>query len=123
MAHFPDLDLIPFLMVRNNMRIPSHWIVGHHPIIIIPLAGIIALITGHFLELGAWYLFSIAVFDVFLHFIHDSIQYQGLHWFSPFLGNVLLLKIFFLKKFVLLHGFGSLLVLAKKERGFKYYDE
>jgi hypothetical protein len=87
MAHFPDADFIFFLMVRNKMRIPSHWIVGHHPVIIIPVAGIVAVITSNFLGLDVWYVLSIAVLDVLLHFIHDSVQYQGLHWFSPFLGT------------------------------------
>ena len=84
MAHLPDFDLIPYLMIRKTMRIPSHWLVGHHPTIIVLLALNIAVFVGVIFNLNILYLATIAIIDVLLHFVHDSIQSQGLHWLSPF---------------------------------------
>ncbi len=84
MAHLPDFDLIPYLMIRKRMRIPSHWIVGHHPLIIIPLGIASSIPLASILEVDVWYLASIAGFGVFFHFLHDGVQIQGLHWCSPF---------------------------------------
>ncbi len=76
--HAPDGDLIPYAFIRNRLKYPSHWIIGHHPIIIIPLGGLV----GWFI--GDWYGLTLAIVAIFFHFVHDSMAPQGLHWLSPF---------------------------------------
>jgi len=30
-THFPDADMIPYLLFRKRYRLVSHWVFGHHP--------------------------------------------------------------------------------------------
>lgn len=78
-AHAPDGDFIPYKILRNHLRYKSHHIIGHHPVFLIPLAGIAGWL------IGGWYGVSLAVTAITLHFVHDSMQVQGIHWLSPFI--------------------------------------
>ncbi len=75
-AYAPDGDFIPFLVFRKWIPVPSHRVIGHHPIFWLGLGLAImpwSPIGGVILALGTM-----------CHFLHDSGEPQGLHWFSPF---------------------------------------
>lgn len=77
-AHSPDGDFIPYLLLKKRLRYRSHHIIGHHPVILVPIAAGIGWLIGQ------WYGFTLAISAIILHFIHDSTQIPGIHWFSPF---------------------------------------
>ena len=70
MAHAPDIDMILFMFksVKKKLKIPCHRVIGHHPVLILPLffllglwilpgkiwvlQGVILLI-GHFIHLAS----------------------------------------------------------------------
>ena len=85
-AYLPDLDLIPFLLLRKRMHIAGHWVFGHYPIIILPLevatVGIIALtVCQH----HALFLISLVVVCTIGHFVHDAAaKSHGFHLLAPF---------------------------------------
>jgi len=85
-AYLPDLDLIPFLLLRKKMRIAGHWVFGHYPIIILPLevttVGIIALTTCRH---HALFLISLVLVCTIAHFVHDAAaRSHGFHLLAPF---------------------------------------
>jgi len=94
-AHFPDADFLPFLILRKKIKwndmCGGHWPYGHHPIIVIPLSFILSLafhkvMSDFFPEQwtkDGMYVAWVALMATTLHFLHDSAQPQGLHWFSP----------------------------------------
>ncbi len=77
-AHSPDGDFIPYMLIKRHLQYRSHHTVGHHPVLLIPLAGIIGW------AIGEWYGLTLATSAIVLHFVHDSMQVPGIHWLSPF---------------------------------------
>lgn len=56
---------------------------GHHPLIVTPLAAALGAAIGY--GVGQMcYGVTLAVIATIAHFCHDSIQPQGLHWLWPF---------------------------------------
>lgn len=82
-AILPDIDMLPYLMVRKNLAYRSHWLVGHHPIVMVPAYSALGFYIGSFTNDQA-YVGMLAAVNAIAHFAHDSIQPQGLHWLSPF---------------------------------------
>lgn len=39
-THFPDADMIPYLFLRGRYRLVSHWVVGHHPLLLLPFVAV-----------------------------------------------------------------------------------
>ena len=78
-AHSPDADFVPYLLLRQRMGWISHRVVGHHPLIVLPIAGLVgALIADAY---GA----TLALMAVTAHFVNDTTEpFQGFHWLSPF---------------------------------------
>lgn len=92
-VHLPDFDFIPFLFLKKRVRwnglCGGHWPYGHHPILVLPLSAILAYVilhtAGNYLRItNTTFAIFLAVTAVTVHFVHDSIQPHGLHWFSPF---------------------------------------
>ncbi len=83
-AHLPDLDMVPFILFKKYATRRSHWVFGHHPLLLTPAAAAAAYFAGEKLGLNSDYLATIAGAGVFLHFLHDTMEPQGLHWLSPF---------------------------------------
>jgi hypothetical protein len=84
LSHAPDLDMPSYILMRKRLPYRSHWLVGHHPMLIVPLWMAIAAWMSAALQVETTYLVSLAAVNVTAHFIHDSLQPQGLHWLSPF---------------------------------------
>ena len=84
-THFPDADMIPYLLLRRRYGLISHWVFGHHPLLVLPLAGIVSFGTARVWspdETG--YIVAIVTAGVFLHFAHDGMDILGFPWLSPF---------------------------------------
>jgi len=84
-VHAPDIDMIPYLLLKRRLPYGSHWLIGHHFLILLPLYGMIGRHVGQHYGKPASYLAVIAMLDAIAHLIHDSTQPQGLHWLSPFI--------------------------------------
>lgn len=84
-SYLPDLDLLIFFPLRKRYGWTNHWVVGHHPIIVIPLAVLFTFLGVIMLGLEEQtFLTSLSGVCVTGHFIHDSTDECGLHWLSPF---------------------------------------
>jgi len=84
-THLPDADMIPYLMLRRRYGIISHWIFGHHPLLVLPLtAGISYLVLKIWMSGAAGYGAVLMTCGVFLHFAHDGFHKLGFSWLSPF---------------------------------------
>ncbi len=83
-AHLPDLDMVPYFILKRffgvQFRLSSHRVIGHYPIIVIPLVVVCVIGLADNNEM-AW--LTLAMIGIVGHFIHDSTEPQGLHWFSP----------------------------------------
>lgn len=85
-AHLPDTDMIPYMILKKifgvKFRLPSHRLIGHHPLLVIP----IVVIPLYYFVPGIMgpYLASIALIALIGHFAHDTMEPQGFHWLSPF---------------------------------------
>lgn len=85
-AYLPDLDMIPFTLLRKRLNITTgHWMFFHHPPIVLSLVapaswfGAGVLYPGH-----EWFIMTLAVACITGHFIHDaSAKPGGFHLFSP----------------------------------------
>lgn len=93
-AYLPDFDLFIFFLFRRKFNWKSHWVIAHHPIIIIPLTSVLAYFIATICQIDKLYLISLFLIDVLAHFLHDSMHPIGFHWFSPFSW----------KRFVFQHG-------------------
>lgn len=82
-SHLPDLDMIPYLLAKDRLRYRSHWLIGHHPFIVMPLVAICGYFASGYPAQDLPYLAAMALACVAGHFVHDSLQPQGLHWLSP----------------------------------------
>ncbi len=78
-AHLPDIDMVVYLLIKQKLRLPSHWQVGHHPLIVIPCT----LITVRLLTPDTYYI-AMAGLGLVGHFIHDAMSPTGFHFLSPF---------------------------------------
>jgi hypothetical protein len=92
-AYLPDFDMLPYLFLKNKLRVRSHWLVGHHPIFVVP----IALAIGYY-SVGSIAVSFLCGLATFAHFVHDSDCEQGLHWLSPFVWWRFRVKGFWLHK-------------------------
>lgn len=93
-AHFPDLDILPWLILRKRLdpfmkRLTNgmswgHWPYGHHPIFVTLVSTASSWIgSSIYLPGQELYLTTLFMLCVASHFIHDASQLQGLHLFSP----------------------------------------
>lgn len=84
-THLPDVDMIPYLLLRRRYGLISHWIFGHHPLVVLPLAGIVSFeSTRIWSSAGAGYIVTMVTAGVLLHFAHDGLGNLGFPWLSPF---------------------------------------
>jgi hypothetical protein len=84
-TYLPDADLIPFFLLRKKFKWDSHWIIAHHPIAIIPAIGITTWLVSNMFHISdIFFLTTLSMFCISAHFVHDSFDPIGLHWFSPF---------------------------------------
>lgn len=84
-VHAPDADFIPLLFLHKRFRVWGHWIVGHYPILVLPLSGMLSYkITTMFAsqQTPLW-IAGLCTEDVIFHFLHDSREEMGFHWFAP----------------------------------------
>lgn len=85
LSHLPDADMIPYVFLKRlfnvKFRIPSHRVIGHHPLFLYPVVMVLILWLGG--EMRSQ-LLVVAILCLTAHFIHDSVEPQGFHWLSPF---------------------------------------
>lgn len=72
----PDLDFIPFALLRRRFRLVSHWFI-HYPLLYPLIGGVIVYALGGVFFLLLFSLGSLA------HFIHDSMDPAGVQWLWP----------------------------------------
>lgn len=84
MAHAPDLDMALYMVptIKKKLPYPSHRVIGHHPVLILPLFIIIGMWALVFLPVETWVLQGIILLAA--HFVHDMTDSTGLHLISPF---------------------------------------
>ncbi|KKS37770.1 MAG: hypothetical protein A3G49_05505 [Candidatus Sungbacteria bacterium RIFCSPLOWO2_12_FULL_41_11] len=76
-AFFPDLDFIPYVLLRRRFKLVSHHII-HFPLMLIPVgAGLVWLVTQ------SSYLAILFALGVFIHFLHDGSDKTGMYWLWP----------------------------------------
>lgn len=84
-THLPDWDMIPFLVFRRRYRLISHWGIGHHPLLLLPLVAMASFCVSRIWMAGAvGYIVGMVCTGVFLHFAHDGVGKLGFPWLSPF---------------------------------------
>jgi hypothetical protein len=83
-THLPDVDMIPYLLLRRRYGLISHWIFGHHPLLVLPLAGFASFAARIWASTETGYITAIVTAGVFLHFAHDAMGTLGFPWLSPF---------------------------------------
>lgn len=87
--YLPDLDFPVYLLFRKKFGWFSHWDVAHHPIILIPGAAFLALLTSEALGVGSPSFAAVLVgMCVTAHFVHDSMEPFGFPWLSPMSKNI-----------------------------------
>ena len=80
----PDVDFLPWKILRKRFKIQSHQNLFHHPILFVPGMIGIGYVFASVFTLNKE-LVSVIVFgDVIFHFLHDSYFYAGMHWGWPF---------------------------------------
>ena len=84
-THFPDVDMIPYLFLRRRYQLVSHWVVGHHPLLLLPLvAGASFVAARIWMPNRVSYTVVLMISGVLLHFLHDGASSLGFPWLSPF---------------------------------------
>jgi hypothetical protein len=84
-THLPDVDMIPYLLLRKRHRLISHWIFGHHPLLLVPLVAIASFAAARmWLPDRVGYTVALVTVGVVLHFLHDGMSRLGFPWLSPF---------------------------------------
>lgn len=74
----PDLDFVPFLLLRRRLKFVSHWFI-HFPLLYIPIGTMLVwLVSG-----GEWFYVVSFVLASLVHFLHDSKAVQGIQWLWP----------------------------------------
>lgn len=95
-AHLPDVSMAiyPFCKkwVINKFGIPSHRPLTHHPVLLISAIAISCYFLAPVLGYSISMFILLAVSNLFVHFVHDSIEPQGMHWISPFSWKRITLK-------------------------------
>ncbi len=81
-SRLPDLDMIPYLLLQKRFGLRSHWVIGHHPVAFILTVGGYIAVKGF--PSGQSYLATLLIVIVMAHFVHDSVQPQGMYWLWPF---------------------------------------
>lgn len=75
----PDGDYLFYAPNRSRMHPPSHRLCGgHYPIL--TFAAIYQILWQFGASTEAWF---IVCFGVFTHYVLDSLEPHGLHWFAP----------------------------------------
>lgn len=84
MAHAPDADMLLYMVppIRRTLSLPSHRVIGHHPVLIIPFFVILGMWVTTMFPIEKWVLQGIIL--LVTHFIHDMTNRSGLHLLSPF---------------------------------------
>jgi len=92
-SHLPDVDMVPYLLLRKRFHLVSHQIFFHQPTWFVPVGtlcvvGFTFSLCDLFLVVDEnfyrCYLLAIAGSAIFAHFLHDSSNLPGLHWLAPF---------------------------------------
>jgi hypothetical protein len=84
-THLPDADMIPYLILRKRYRLISHWVLGHHPLLLVPLVAIVSFVVAKmWLPDRIGYVAGLITTGVVLHFLHDGLSRLGFPWLSPF---------------------------------------
>ncbi len=74
----PDLDLIPFLLLRRRLKLVSHWFI-HFPLIYIPIGAMLVWLASR----EEWFYVVSFILASLAHFLHDSKAVQGVQWLWP----------------------------------------
>ena len=83
--YFPDLDLLIYLPFQKRFGWESHWSVGHHPAIVLPLVGWATWVGANGVDPEhVAYLTTLVVMCTTMHFVRDSMDVHGMQWLSPF---------------------------------------
>ena len=85
-AYLPDLDFIPFLVLRRRLGVDvGHWVFGHYPPIVLPLEVVVVAIVGSLVWPGhVGFLVAVALICTIGHFVHDGASKpHGFHFFAP----------------------------------------
>jgi hypothetical protein len=84
-THLPDADMIPYLLLRRRYQLVSHWVVGHHPPLVLGTVAIVSFwAASTWLPNLAVYITCLVTSGVLLHFLHDGMSRLGFPWLSPF---------------------------------------
>lgn len=87
-AYAPDLDLLIFYWKGRKWGMTQgHWVLGHYPVIVIPIVAFIGWLVGHYVAPGheRYYIFMVT-FGTIFHFIHDGIH-DRFHYTAPFMPD------------------------------------
>lgn len=74
----PDLDFVPFLLLRRRLKLVSHWFI-HFPLLYIPIGAIWVWLASR----GEWFFVVSFILASLAHFLHDSKAVQGVQWLWP----------------------------------------
>jgi hypothetical protein len=77
--------MLVYLLFRNKLSLHSHRVLGHHPLLLILFGLVAAWVFAYQFHLNAVYLMILTSVSLLGHFLHDSLDEHGLHWFSPFI--------------------------------------
>jgi hypothetical protein len=84
-THLPDADMIPYLFLRRRYRLVSHWVIGHHPMLLLPFVAAASFVAAKILMPDrVSYTVALVTSGVLLHFLHDGASRLGFPWLSPF---------------------------------------
>jgi hypothetical protein len=84
-THSPDADMIPYLFLRRRYGLVSHWVVGHHPLLLLPFVAVASFVAARILTPDrVSYTVALITSGVLLHFLHDGASSLGFPWLSPF---------------------------------------
>lgn len=77
----PDLDFIPFAVLRRRLNLVSHHII-HFPLMLIPSVAGLILFFSH-----DWYIVTLFAVCCLAHFVHDTASVTGVCWLWPISGK------------------------------------
>lgn len=84
-THLPDADMLPYLLLRNRCQLASHWVIGHHPLLVLPILAMLCALLAHLHVVSHLaYAADLVLSGVSLHFLHDGLGSLGFPWLSPF---------------------------------------
>jgi hypothetical protein len=98
-AYAPDLDLIPFMLLRKKLVVTvGHWVFGHYPVIVLPaIASTLWLVAHEFKSGHEAYLVVMGTTCTLAHFCHDCLDSDhednevvkkgGFHLLAPFTSD------------------------------------